>query len=52
MAVTMELEETASDSKLLKESATKKEFRPASAVSYSKSEKASGSFASKFDLIM
>ncbi|KAG7311744.1 hypothetical protein JYU34_002803 [Plutella xylostella] len=46
MAVTMELEETASDSKLLKESATKKEFRPASAVSYSKSEKASESTSS------
>ncbi|CAG9121409.1 unnamed protein product [Plutella xylostella] len=42
----MELEETASDSKLLKESATKKEFRPASAVSYSKSEKASESTSS------
>ncbi|XP_048486525.1 tubulin glycylase 3A isoform X1 [Plutella xylostella] len=46
MAVTMELEETASDSKLLKESVTKKEFRPASAVSYSKSEKASESTSS------
>ncbi|XP_045777803.1 tubulin glycylase 3A-like isoform X4 [Maniola jurtina] len=38
MAVTMELEESASDSKLHKESLAKKELRPSSAVSFSKSE--------------
>ncbi|KAL4715089.1 hypothetical protein ACJJTC_012136 [Scirpophaga incertulas] len=38
MAVTMELEESASDSKLHKESAAKKELRPSSAISFSKSE--------------
>ncbi|XP_052747137.1 tubulin glycylase 3A-like [Bicyclus anynana] len=38
MAVTMELEESVSDSKLHKESVAKKELRPTSAVSLSKSE--------------
>ncbi|CAG9567443.1 unnamed protein product [Danaus chrysippus] len=38
MAVTMDLEERASDSKLHKESLVKKELRPSSAVSFSKSE--------------
>ncbi|XP_050362260.1 tubulin glycylase 3A-like isoform X1 [Nymphalis io] len=38
MAITMDLEETASDSKLHKESLAKKELRPSSAVSFSKSE--------------
>lgn len=45
MAVTMDLEESASDSKLHKDSAAKKEFRPSSAVSVSKSEHGPGSFA-------
>ncbi|CAH0700801.1 unnamed protein product [Spodoptera exigua] len=38
MAVTMELEESASDSKLHRDSTAKKELRPSSAVSFSKSE--------------
>ncbi|XP_037297927.1 tubulin glycylase 3A isoform X1 [Manduca sexta] len=38
MAVTMELEESASDSKLHKDSTAKKELRPSSAISLSKSE--------------
>lgn len=38
MAVTMELEESVSDSKLHKDSTAKKELRPSSAVSFSKSE--------------
>lgn len=38
MAITMDLEESVSDSKLLKESIAKKELRPASAVSLSKSD--------------
>lgn len=38
MAVTMELEESVSDSKLHKDSAAKKELRPSSAVSFSKSD--------------
>ncbi|XP_072937307.1 tubulin glycylase 3A-like isoform X2 [Epargyreus clarus] len=40
MAITMELEESASDSKLHKESVVKKELRPTSAISFSKSEHA------------
>lgn len=42
MAITMELEESASDSKLHKESLVKKELRPSSAVSFSKSEHGPG----------
>lgn len=42
MAVTMDLEERASDSKLHKESLVKKELRPSSAVSFSKSEHGTG----------
>ncbi|XP_047042084.1 tubulin glycylase 3A-like isoform X2 [Helicoverpa zea] len=38
MAVTMELEESASDSKLHRDSTGKRELRPSSAVSFSKSE--------------
>ncbi|CAK1603439.1 unnamed protein product [Parnassius mnemosyne] len=38
MAITMELEESTSDSKLHKESVSKKELRPLSAVSYSRSD--------------
>ncbi|RVE54649.1 hypothetical protein evm_000770 [Chilo suppressalis] len=38
MAVTMELEESVSDSKLHKDSTNKKELRPLSAVSFSKSD--------------
>ncbi|CAH0603365.1 unnamed protein product [Chrysodeixis includens] len=38
MAVTMELEESASDSKLHRDSTAKKELRPSSAVSFSRSE--------------
>ncbi|CAH2066184.1 unnamed protein product, partial [Iphiclides podalirius] len=38
MAVTMALEESTSDSKLHKDSVNKKELRPSSAVSYSKSD--------------
>ncbi|XP_028159213.1 tubulin glycylase 3A-like isoform X1 [Ostrinia furnacalis] len=38
MAVTMDLEESASDSKLHKDSTAKKELRPSSAVSFSKSD--------------
>lgn len=38
MAVTMELEESVSDSKLHKDSTSKKELRPSSALSVSKSE--------------
>lgn len=43
MAVTMELEESASDSKLHKDSTAKKELRPSSAVSFSKSDHGPGS---------
>lgn len=43
MAVTMELEESASDSKLHKDSIAKKELRPSSAVSFSRSEHGPGS---------
>lgn len=42
MAVTMELEESASDSKLHRDSTAKKELRPSSAVSFSKSEHGPG----------
>jgi hypothetical protein len=43
MAVTMELEESVSDSKLHKDSTAKKELRPLSAVSFSKSDHGPGS---------
>lgn len=42
MAITMELEESVSDSKLHKESVAKKELRPSSAVSLSKSDHGPG----------
>lgn len=42
MAVTMELEESASDSKIHRDSTSKKELRPSSAVSLSKSEHGPG----------
>ncbi|XP_041972719.1 tubulin glycylase 3A-like isoform X2 [Aricia agestis] len=46
MALTMALEESASDSKLHKESLSKKELRPSSAVSISKSEHGPGESSS------
>lgn len=42
MAITMDLEESVSDSKLHKDSTAKKELRPSSAVSLSKSENGPG----------
>ncbi|XP_075991999.1 tubulin glycylase 3A-like isoform X6 [Anticarsia gemmatalis] len=50
MAVTMELEESASDSKLHKDSTLKKELRPSSAVSFSRSEHAPESSTSSEQL--
>ena len=42
MAITMDLGESASDSKFLKESLAKRELRPSSAVSFSKSDHGPG----------
>lgn len=44
MAVMMELEESVSDSKLHKESTAKKDLRPSSAISFSKSDHGPGAW--------